>query len=290
MGFQLANVNGRAVLVSGDQYFDVATLSGGVLPSDLMEVLARADELRSLATTLGAAAATGRLADVELGPPVPRPQKSFGVGLNYLGHAQESNMELPKNPMVFTKFPSCIVGPFADVHMRGDAVDYEGELVVVIGQGGRDIPIEKAWQHVVGLTVGQDISDRKVQMSAKPPHFDLGKSFDTFGPIGPVLVSTDSFVDPNTLHITTFVNDEKRQDASTSQLIFNVPFLISYLSGITTLVTGDIIFTGTPDGVGMTQGKLLQDGDVITTTIEGIGTMKNRCVRIDTFKGAHNVA
>ena len=127
-------------------------------------------------------------------------------------------------------------------------------------------------------------------MSAKPPHFDLGKSFDTFGPIGPVLVSTDSFADPSTLQLTTFVNDEKRQDASTSQLIFDVPFLISYLSGITTLATGDIIFTGTPDGVGMTQGKLLQDGDVITTTIEGIGTMKNRCVRVDTFKGAHNVA
>ncbi len=290
MGFQLANVNGRAALVSGDHYFDVGTLSGGAVPADPMEVLAHSDELRSLAATLSGATATGRLADVELGPPVPRPQKSFGVGLNYLGHAQEANMELPKNPMVFTKFPSCIVGPFAEVHMRGDTVDYEGELVVVIGKGGRDIPMEDAWQHVLGLTIGQDISDRKVQMSAKPPHFDLGKSFDTFGPIGPVLVSTDSFADPSTLQLTTFVNDEKRQDASTSQLIFDVPFLISYLSGITTLATGDIIFTGTPDGVGMTQGKLLQDGDVITTTIEGIGTMKNRCVRVDTFKGAHNVA
>lgn len=290
MGFVLANVAGRAALVVGDHYFDVATVSGGSLPDDPMEILACEDQLRSLAATVSTHAPTGLFEQAELGPPVPRPQKSFGVGLNYLSHAQEASMELPKFPMVFTKFPSCIVGPNADVEMRGNKVDYEGELVVVIGKGGKDIPIERAWSHVVGLTVGQDISDRKVQMSAKPPHFDLGKSFDTFGPIGPVLVSTDSFLDPDNLHITTHVNGEKRQDAPTSQLIFNVPYLVSYLSGITTLVTGDIIFTGTPDGVGMTQGKLLNDGDVITTTIDGIGTMRNKCVQVSDFKGAHNVA
>lgn len=286
MGFQLANVSGRAALVLGEEYFDVATASDGSIPADPMAAIAHEDALKTLATRLSSLSPTGRIAEATLLPPVPRPQKSFGVGLNYLSHAQESSMELPKRPMVFTKFPSCIVGPHADVELRGDSVDYEGELVVVIGEGGRDIPMEHAWKHIVGVTVGQDISDRKVQMSAKPPHFDLGKSFDTFGPIGPVLVSTDSFTDPDDLHITTFVNDEKRQDAHTSQLIFNVPYLVSYLSGITTLVTGDVIFTGTPDGVGMTQGKLLKDGDVITTTIDGIGTLRNRCVRISDFKGA----
>jgi 2-keto-4-pentenoate hydratase/2-oxohepta-3-ene-1,7-dioic acid hydratase in catechol pathway len=181
---------------------------------------------------------------------------------------------------VFTKFPSCLVGPTADVEIRSDGCDYEGELVVVVGEGGRDIPIEAAWNHVVGVTVGQDISDRPAQFAAKPPHFDLGKSFDTFGPIGPFVVSTDELVDRDALHLVCAVNGEVRQDGYTSDLIFDVPTLVSFLSSITTLVTGDIIFTGTPEGVGAAQGKFLADGDVITTTIDGVGTMANRVVRI----------
>jgi 2-keto-4-pentenoate hydratase/2-oxohepta-3-ene-1,7-dioic acid hydratase in catechol pathway len=215
-----------------------------------------------------------------LGPPVPRPQKSFGIGLNYRDHAAEGSMELPKNPLVFTKFPSCLVGPTAEVELRSDACDYEGELVVVIGEGGKDIPVDRAWEHVVGVTVGQDISDRKVQFASKPPHFDLGKSFDTFGPIGPVLVSTDSIADIGALRIVTSVNGEERQNDTVSNLIFDVPTLIAYLSQITTLVRGDLIFTGTPAGVGAVQGKFLVDGDVIVTTIDNIGSMSNRCVRV----------
>ncbi len=188
-------------------------------------------------------------------------------------------MEVPDNPLVFTKFPSCLVGPTADVEMRSDAVDYEGELVVVIGQGGRDIEPAQAWDHVVGLMVGQDISDRAVQFAAKPAHFDLGKSFDTFGPIGPVMVSPDS-VDRDRLRIVTEVNGEVRQDDTTDQLIFDIPTLVSYLSRVTTLATGDLIFTGTPDGIGAAQGRFLADGDVVTTRIDGIGTLTNRCVRI----------
>ncbi len=113
-----------------------------------------------------------------------------------------------------------------------------------------------------------------------PPHFDLGKSFDTFGPIGPAVVSTDELADRSNLQITTLVNGEKRQDDTTSNMIFDVPTLISYLSRITTLVTGDVIFTGTPEGIGATQGKYLAGGDVVTTAIEGLGTMTNRCVRV----------
>jgi 2-keto-4-pentenoate hydratase/2-oxohepta-3-ene-1,7-dioic acid hydratase in catechol pathway len=187
---------------------------------------------------------------------------------------------VPKNPLVFTKFPSCLVGPTADVELRSDFCDYEGELVVVIGEGGKDIPREMAWQHVVGVMVGQDISDRKAQFASKPPHFDLGKSFDTFGPIGPVVVSMDEIADPRALRIVTSVNGEERQNDTVSSLIFDVPTLIAYLSQITTLVTGDLIFTGTPAGVGATQGKFLTDGDVIVTTIDGIGTISNRCVRV----------
>jgi len=221
-----------------------------------------------------------------LGPPVPSPQKSFAVGLNYHAHAAEGNMEVPAAPLVFTKFPSCIVGPTADVELRSDGCDYEGELLVVIGKGGKDIAEADAWDHVLGLTVSQDFSDRPAQFAAKPPHFDLGKSFDTFGPIGPMLVSldeVDAVADRHDLHITTTVNGEVRQDSSTAKMIFGIPTLISYLSHITTLVTGDIIFTGTPEGIGAAQGKFLRDGDVVVTTIEGLGTMTNRCVRVSNY-------
>jgi 2-keto-4-pentenoate hydratase/2-oxohepta-3-ene-1,7-dioic acid hydratase in catechol pathway len=148
---------------------------------------------------------------------------------------------------------------------------------VVIGRGGRDIRPKDAWGYVGGLTVGQDISDRTLQFAAEPAHFDLGKSRDTYGPIGPVIVSTDSFQDAGDLLLTCEINGERRQEDRTSNLIFDVPTLISYLSGILTLSPGDLIFTGTPEGVGAASLRFLSDGDVITTTIEGIGTLKNPC-------------
>ncbi len=280
MGFRLANVNGRAALVHGDHYTDVATHSSGALGSDLMQALARPDLLAELSASLDDSSVTGLLADVVLGPPVPRPQKVFGIGLNYAAHAAEGGREAPDSPVVFTKFPSCLVGPTADVEIRSGGCDYEGELVVVVGEGGRDITIDDAWNHVVGVTVGQDISDRPVQNAGTTPHFNLGKSFDTFGPIGPVLVSTDQLADRDAMPIRCAINGEVRQNGNTADLIFDVSTLVSFLSSITTLVTGDMIFTGTPAGVGVAQGKFLADGDVITTTIDGIGTMTNRVVRI----------
>jgi 2,4-didehydro-3-deoxy-L-rhamnonate hydrolase len=280
MGFRLANVAGRAVLVHGEHYTDLATHSSGMFGPDPMEALTRPDLLSELTATLDDAMVTGLLADVTLDPPVPRPQKVFGIGLNYLDHVAEGGREAPASPLVFTKFPSCLVGPTADVEIRSDGCDYEGELVLVIGTGGRDIAIDDAWNHVVGVTIGQDISDRPVQFAANPPHFDLGKSYDTFGPTGPVIVSTDELADRDALHIVCAVNGEVRQDGTTADLIFDVPTLVSYLSGITTLVPGDLIFTGTPAGVGAPQGRYLADGDVITTTIDGVGTMTNRVVRI----------
>ena len=280
MGFQLANVHGRAALVEGEHYFDLGEVSNGSLPSDPMAALKYLEELSELSARLREHSPSGRVEEVVLGPPVPRPQKSFAVGLNYLDHAAEGSMEVPANPLVFTKFPSCLVGPTADVAMRTDFCDYEGELVVVIGQGGKDIDPADAWHHVAGVMVGQDISDRVVQFAASPPHFDLGKSFDTFGPTGPVLISMDQIGDPSALRILTSVNDEERQNDLVANMVFDVPTVIGYLSQITTLVTGDLIFTGTPAGIGATQGKFLADGDVITTTIDGIGTLTNRCRRV----------
>jgi len=280
MGFRLANIEGRAALVDQGNYFDIATVTDGRLPSDPMDAIRRTDELAELSAELPKKSPTGKLASARLGAPVPRPQKSFAIGLNYRNHAAEASMEVPENPLVFTKFPSCICGPNSDIELRSDGCDYEGELLVVIGPGGKDIAVEDAWDHVLGLSVAQDFSDRPVQFAAKPPHFDLGKSFDTFGPTGPVLVSPDLLADPCDLRITTTVNGEVRQDDTTASLIFDVGTLVSYLSRITTLVTGDLIFTGTPEGVGATRGEFLKDGDVVTTSIKGLGTMKNRCKRV----------
>ena len=280
MGFCLANVGGRGALVDGDHYYDLEELADGALSPDPMAALTAPDLLAELASGLGCNQPTGLLTEATLGPPVPRPRNSYGVGLNYRSHAEEASMEIPDVPLVFTKFPSCITGPFDEVRLRSDRCDYEGELVVVVGSGGADIDPTDAWDHVVGLTVGQDISDRPAQFMTQPPQFNLGKSFDSFGPIGPVVASPDCFDDPDDLTLTTHVNGETRQDDRTSNMVFSVADLVAFLSRITTLVTGDIIFTGTPDGIGAAQGLFLADGDVITTAIDGIGTMANTCVRV----------
>ena len=280
MGFRLANVGGRGALVDGDHYYDLEDLADGALSPDPMAALTTPDLLAELASGLGDHQPAGLLTEAPLGPPVPRPRNSYGVGLNYRSHAEEASMEIPDVPLVFTKFPSCITGPFDEVRLRSDRCDYEGELVVVVGPGGADIDPADAWDHVVGLTVGQDVSDRHAQFMTQPPQFNLGKSFDTFGPIGPVVVSPDCSDDPDDLALTTHVNGEARQDDRTSNMVFPVADLVAFLSRITTLATGDIIFTGTPDGIGAAQGLFLADGDVITTTIDGSGTMTNACVRV----------
>jgi 2,4-diketo-3-deoxy-L-fuconate hydrolase len=280
MGFRLANVQGRAALVVGDNYYDLEAVSGGELGADPMAALESLDKLSALSAKLSDATPTGALADAELGPPVPRARNCYAVGLNYRNHAEESGMDIPDVPMIFTKHTTCITGPTGNVEMRSNYVDYEAELVAVIGRGGRNIAAADVWDHIAGLCVGQDISDRPVQFSARPPQMNLGKSFDTFGPIGPVLISPDQVVNRDSLAIECKVSGEVRQQDNTSDLIFDIPAIISYLSEILTLNTGDIIFTGTPGGVGATQGKYLKDGDVLTTTIEGLGTLENRCVRI----------
>jgi 2-keto-4-pentenoate hydratase/2-oxohepta-3-ene-1,7-dioic acid hydratase in catechol pathway len=278
MSYSLANVEGRAALVTEGHWYDLESLSSGEHGSDPMAALLIPGRLAELTREVRQHTPDGVVDFSRLEPPVPRPRNVYAIGLNYQAHADEGGMDVPANPLVFTKFPSCLVGPNADIEMRSDTVDYEGEVVVVIGPGGKDIAPEKAWGHIVGLMVGQDVSDRAVQFAAKPPHFDLGKSFDTFGPIGPVMVSPDT-VGRGALRIVTEVNGEVRQDGTTDHMIFDIATLVSYLSRVTTLRTGDLIFTGTPEGVGATQGKFLADGDVVTTAIEGIGSLTNRCVR-----------
>ena len=279
MGYRLANVGDRAVLVDeAGHWYDLAAVAGEDRLADPLVALADPEALHAATAGLAAAPPGGTADPALLGPPVPRPRHVFAVGLNYRSHAEESGMDAPPTPLIFTKFPGCLVGPAADIELRAATVDYEVELVVVVGPGGRDITAADAWDHVAGLTVGQDISDRALQFASAPPHFDLGKSRDGYGPIGPVVVSTDLVPDPADLGLSCSVNGEVRQDDRTAGLIVDVPTLIEYLSGILTLHPGDLIFTGTPSGVGMADGRFLAPGDVLESHIEGIGSLRNHCV------------
>jgi 2-keto-4-pentenoate hydratase/2-oxohepta-3-ene-1,7-dioic acid hydratase in catechol pathway len=283
MTYRLATIDAQPALVDAEGgWHSLVGVGGDLAHLSVNELLARSAELHAVSAALVPARADGRFDEAldagRVGPPVPQPRAVFGVGLNYSTHAAESGMELPSTPLVFNKFPTCIVGPRADVALNCDAGDYEVELVVAIGTGGRDIAPGDAWVHVAGVTIGQDISDRALQFATKPPQFDLGKSRDTFGPIGPVLVSVDCLPDRSDLALTCAINGEQRQSDRTSHMIFDVPALVSYLSRILTLRPGDLIFTGTPEGVGATTRSFLVPGDVITSTIEGIGTLVNRCV------------
>ena len=280
MSYKLANIEGRAALVEGENYYDLETLSSGKFDKDTSNALNNLNGLSELSKDLSKSEPTGLLRNVRIDAPISAPKNCFAVGLNYKNHAEEAGMDIPAVPMIFTKHTTCLVGPNATIEMRSDHVDYEAELVVVIGSTGKDIQKDKAWDHVAGLCVGQDISDRTVQFSSKPPQFNLGKSFDTFGPMGPYLISPDLLEDKDSLQIECKVNEEIRQKDNTNDLIFNIPSIISYLSEILTLNTGDVIFTGTPGGVGVMEGKFLKEGDVLRTSIEGIGVLENKCKRI----------
>jgi 2-keto-4-pentenoate hydratase/2-oxohepta-3-ene-1,7-dioic acid hydratase in catechol pathway len=188
-------------------------------------------------------------------------------------------MEVPEVPATFTKFASSLSGPFDDIPIVGSSVDWEVELVAIVGQQADNVSVDDAWSYVAGLTVGQDISDRKLQMAAGR-QFSLGKSRRGFGPMGPWIVTPDEFENPDDLALGCSVDGEVVQDARSSDLIFNIPTLIAELSSVLTLYPGDVIFTGTPSGVGMacTPPRALAPGNVLETWIEGIGTMRNACV------------
>jgi 2-keto-4-pentenoate hydratase/2-oxohepta-3-ene-1,7-dioic acid hydratase in catechol pathway len=284
MSVRLANVRGRSSLLVGDGVVDVEHLSGGRFGTDPMTALADWGAFADWAAGRTAGEAEKALVEAELGPPVPRPRSVFAIGLNYRDHAREAGLELPKQPMVFAKFPGCLAGPYGDIVCHSGRVDWEVELVVVIGSGGRRIGEDRALAHVAGYTVGQDVSDRRLQFADAPPQFSLGKSIDGYGPIGPAVVTLDAFADPNDLALTCDVSGERMQDGRTSDMVFAVPALIAYLSRWCTLAPGDLIFTGTPAGVGSTRDprRYLAAGDEVVSTIEGIGTLRNRCVAADT--------
>jgi 2,4-didehydro-3-deoxy-L-rhamnonate hydrolase len=276
--YRLINVAGRAALDHDGHWYDLARLAGDDSLADPMAAVARHAELDGLAEHCATAEPDGALDGIELGPPVPRPGQVFGIGLNYRDHASESGMELPPAPLTFTKFPSCIAGPTADIPLSGGMVDWEVEIVAVIGTQARNVAVADAWSMVAGLTLGQDVSDRAVQLTGSPPQFSLGKSFPAFGPTGPALVPVSAFPDPDDIGLWCDVSGERVQESRTDQLIFSIPTVIAYLSSICPLAPGDLVFTGTPSGVGMARGRFLADGDVVTSGAEVIGELRNACV------------
>ena len=215
-------------------------------------------------------------------PPVPNPEKIICIGLNYRDHAIETGCEIPSEPVVFAKYIDAIVGHGDDIVLPtvSKQVDYEAELVVVIGKQGKHISADQAMDYVFGYTCGHDVSARDWQKGRPAGQWLLGKTFDTFAPIGPCLVTKDELPDPSNLRVQMHLNGDVVQDSTTAQLIFSIPELIAYLSQIVTLKPGDLIFTGTPPGVGVarTPQVFLQDGDVCNVEIEGIGTLTNNCV------------
>ena len=215
--------------------------------------------------------------------PVPDPAKIVCLGLNYRDHAAESKMDVPSEPILFSKYATTLIGHGAPIVLppASTEVDYEAELVVVIGVGGRDIPVEEAMAHVGGYAVGHDVSARDWQLGKPGKQWMAGKTFDTFAPVGPCVVTADEAPDPGVMGIRLRLNGRTMQDSNTNQLIFPVDQIVSYLSKIFTLEPGDLIFTGTPPGVGMarTPPVWLQPGDIVEVEIDGLGTLRNPVIR-----------
>jgi 2-keto-4-pentenoate hydratase/2-oxohepta-3-ene-1,7-dioic acid hydratase in catechol pathway len=270
---RIANLSGRLVLIRQNRAIDVADASAGRFSADPQAAYARWSELRAWAAPVDH---EGTAFDPsELGSPAPTPRQVFAIGLNYREHAAESGFAVPDTlPPVFTKFPTAITGPISTVAMpAGGHTDWEVELVAVIGTRAYRAPA--SWEHVAGLTVGQDLSERITQMTGPAPQFGLGKSFPGFAPMGPYLVTPDEFADPDDLELGCSINGEQMQKGRTRDLIFSVPSLVAKLSAVLPLLPGDVIFTGTPAGVGIgrTPQRFLAPGDKLVSYVESIGEL-----------------
>ncbi|MGB8197806.1 MAG: fumarylacetoacetate hydrolase family protein [Acidimicrobiales bacterium] len=281
---RLANFDGRATIVTGDGIVEVAGASSGAFSPSVDKCLGQLDKLSAWYNSARPAltleiSADEFARDERLGP-VVTPQQIFGIGLNYRRHAEETGVKVPTEPMVFTKFVSALCGPNASLPIPGTSTDYEAELVVVIGTSIRNVRVEDALAAVAGYCVGQDYSERDWQYRGAPAQFSLAKSFENFAPIGPWLTTADEVPNPNDLTIATTLNGEVMQRSNTRDMVFSVAELISYLSSVCELRRGDLIFTGTPEGVGRSRQPpvFLQPGDEIVTTIEGLGSLRNVAV------------
>jgi len=283
MTLRLANLKGRAQFIVGDiaspRAIDVATASNNSLSADPMQCFAHWDALKKLAATLDTSTGSP-VAIADLSCPVPQPRQMFAVGLNYRQHAAEMGSPLPPLPLVFAKFQSSLNSPTGNIEIQSETVDYESELVIIVGKGGRNIVEASAWDHIAGLCAGQDVSDRGLQYMGTPPQFSLGKSRVGYSPIGPWVTDMSNNDKRDDLQLGCTVNGEQRQDTQTSDMIFGIAHIVSYMSTIVELFPGDVIYTGSPFGVGHGRKPqvYLKPGDVVETTLEGVGTITNRCI------------
>ena len=270
----------RACSPCGDGRYVDLNDADSKLPSTIKEILgmgAEGLERAKAAADCGECRMDPQYAN--LAPPIPDPQKIICLGLNYRDHAIESGAEIPDEPVIFAKFPSALIGPGEPILVpkNSNEVDYEAELVVVIGKCGREIPRERAFDHVGGYTIGIDVSARDWQLNKPGKQWIAGKSFDTFAPVGPAVVTPDEVGDPHDLNIRLYLNGTPMQDSNTSQFIFPIDEVIAYLSRIFTLEAGDLIFTGTPPGVGMARKPpvWLKPGDTVEVEIDKLGVLRN---------------
>ncbi|MGX4694899.1 fumarylacetoacetate hydrolase family protein [Streptomyces sp. JNUCC 63] len=276
---RLASRGGRALVLRDESTgWDLESASGGRFPADPMAMYARVAEIREwLAACPGTAAETVR--PQELDAPVPKPGAIVAIGLNYAEHAAEAGFEAPTElPPVFAKFPSSITGAYGEIALpSGGTTDWEVEVVAVVGAPMHDVAPGEVFDHLAGLTIGQDISERTRQLSGPAPQFGLAKSYPGFSPIGPWVVTLDELDDPNDLRLGCSVDGEVVQEGTTAKLLFSIPRSLSELSKVLTLQPGDLVFTGTPDGVGMGMNppRHLAPGEVLETWVEGIGRMRH---------------
>lgn len=280
---RVANVDGRAfLLTTTTSGHDIATASDGRFGPDLAALYEAWEDFAAWTRTFQPGRAPVSFDRAQLGPPSPAPRQILAIGLNYSKHADETGFQAPDlRPSVFTKFVSSLAGPDCEVVLpSGGHTDWEVELVAVIGREGHKIPAANAWQHVAGLTIGQDISERVLQMATSPPQFSLGKSYPRFAPTGPWIVTPDEFPNRDDIQLGCSIDGEILQSGRTGDLIFTVAQLIEELSKVVTLLPGDLIFTGTPDGVGLGRvpARWLQPGERLRTWITGIGEMQQTFV------------
>jgi 2-keto-4-pentenoate hydratase/2-oxohepta-3-ene-1,7-dioic acid hydratase in catechol pathway len=274
----------RAVVLQGSAYIDLRATDPS-LPASVRELLAGGPKLLAQAEAAASKPNAVRLESnqVKLLPPIPDPPKIIGIGLNYRDHAAESGAPIPKEPILFSKFATALIGQDDDIVLPSvsQEVDYEAELVLVVGQRGKHLRPEAAMAHVAGYTIGHDVSARDWQLKKEGKQWTIGKTFDTFAPLGPTLVTADEVPNPHALGIRLRLNGQTMQDSSTKQMIFQVGDLLAYLSQVFTLEPGDLIFTGTPPGVGFARKPpiYLKPGDVVEVEIDGLGLLRNRCVQ-----------
>jgi 2,4-didehydro-3-deoxy-L-rhamnonate hydrolase len=287
---RIVNVGQRLVLLDkSGAGLDVEKASDGRFAADPQAIYSQWDEFRDWASGQEGRADLPVKA-AELGAPTPAPRQVFAIGLNYADHVSESGMGRPDSPTVFTKFPTSITGPSATVELPSTSVDWEVELVVAIGRLAHRVTEDAAYDYVAGFMVGQDLSERVVQLAGPVPQFSLGKSYPGFAPLGPALTTVDELDHPDDLALGCRLGDEVLQDGRTRDLMFNVPELVARLSQVCPLLPGDIIFTGTPSGVGNARDpkRFIPPGAVLTSTIEGLGELRNDFVAGPGYPGTES--